>query len=70
VLLEDPRHFRAHIRPQDGRCDLGMIVGGELIADIVNEGRDQQLFIGAIRKSPRCRCNEWPKRLTGYPSSE
>src|ERR1700687_5763380 len=48
VLRHDPGHFRAHVGTQYGRRHFGVVVGGKLIADVVNQRRHDHFFVGAV----------------------
>jgi hypothetical protein len=52
VLLDDPRHLRAHIRPDDSRGDFRVIVRRQFIAHIVNERGDDEFVIRPIAQRP------------------
>jgi hypothetical protein len=51
VLLDDPGHLGAHVRTDDGGGEFGVIVGRQLVADIVDQCRQQQLIVGAVVES-------------------
>ena len=48
VLLDDPGDLRPHVRPQDRGGDLGVSVGGKIVADVVDERRHHHLIIGPV----------------------
>ena len=48
VLRHDPAHFRSHVGAQYRRRELGVVVGRQLIADVVNERRHDHLFVGPV----------------------
>ncbi len=55
VLLDDPGHLGPHVRPQNTRRNLGVIVRSQLIPDVVNQCRNQQFLVGPVGVSPRGR---------------
>src|ERR1700730_3459463 len=48
VLLDDPGHFRSHIRPKDAGGYLGMIVRRKFVADVVDERCRDEFVISAV----------------------
>jgi hypothetical protein len=48
VMLNDPGNFGPHVRPYDGGCHFRVIVGRDLIADVVQKRGEDQLVIGPI----------------------
>jgi len=55
VLLDDPRHLRTHVGPENARCHFRVIVRSQLVTNVVNQGSNQQLLIGAVGMSSRRR---------------
>ena len=48
MLLDDPGHLFAHVGANDGRGELRVIVGGQQVADVVDQGADDQIVIGTV----------------------
>ena len=65
VLRDDPGDLRPHVRPQDRRGELRVVVGRELIADIVQQCADDQLLVGAVALRARGGLQRVLRRLTG-----
>src|SRR5215472_3177280 len=55
VVLDQPVIVRGDIGPQDGGAELGMVFRRQGVADIVEEGADHRLLIGAVTEGPACR---------------
>jgi hypothetical protein len=52
VMPDDPVRTLRHVRPQDRRREFTVIAGRKRIADIVQQGRDHHLLVGAIAQRP------------------
>ncbi len=52
VLLNNPSHFWPHIRPDDSRGHLSVVVRRKLITHIVDQRRDNQLIVRAVAQRP------------------
>src|SRR5258708_35327557 len=53
MVFDDPGHLRPHVWPKDAGGDLGMVVRGKFIADVVNERRRDEFVIGAAPERAR-----------------
>ena len=47
-----PRHLGPHVRPDDRRGELGVVVRRELVADVVDERGDDHVDVGAVALRP------------------
>jgi len=65
VVLDDPGNLRAYVRRMIAASEFGVIVRRQLVADIVNQCRQQQLIVGAIVERAGRTCRQCPSRLTG-----
>ena len=54
MLRDDPGDLLAHVGTQYCGGDGGVVIGRELIADVMHQCRDHQLIVSAIAPSP-CR---------------
>ena len=52
MLFDDPGDLGPHIRPDDCRGNLRVVVRREIIADIVNQCRNDQFIVRTCRESP------------------
>ena len=61
VALEDPVHLDhpvirlGHERLEDGGGDVGVVVGSERVADVVQQRADDVLLVASVPESPRRR---------------
>ncbi len=47
VLLDDPGDFGPHVGPQDAGRHLGVVVGREFVADVVDQRPEHEFLVGA-----------------------
>jgi len=52
MLFDHPGHFRAHIGADDAGGNLGVVIGRQFIADIVDQGGGNHFRIGTISLGP------------------
>jgi hypothetical protein len=48
VLFDDPGHLRSDIRPNDPRRNLRVVIRRELITEVMDQCRNDQLIVCAI----------------------
>ncbi len=52
MLLDDPGHLGAHVRPEDAGGDFGVIIGRQDVTDVVHQRRHDQLIVRAVEARP------------------